>query len=1246
MRGDDQPSRYPPRGVWFGLFLSALLLPAAMATAQDPTGTNPGAPADPLRLAADRITRWSDPEARYLFLTGSASAFQGTEGLRATQILCRIVDINGAEGTTHEVEVYAEGNVRPTSSSDEPQPAGRFRFRTPEIAMTAYAGSGGYRSLPSPPRGFAMLDRSGLGRTQTAPPQSRQARTSVAMQDGPDPTPPPPTIVPAASRPRSSVPRSARPKLDPMVITAQATTNGPPTPEDDPPPIGPNGEETVPELMPSGRVRPPSSAEPPANAPGVDLPPIEEQAPGVDVPALPSDETASPPSIEPLPEGRQKPNDPNAAPGPATEPEILLPIAPGSKRVTYIEPRGGQEMDIKALPTAPDGTQVVIYRNGVRIHSVVPGSGGEIDMEADQAIIWRGPSPQDSQPQTGPNGEIIEDGKKPFEVYLEGNVIVRQDQRKYAGRADQRTIRAPRVYFNLLTDRAVAVDAEIDLWAQGLVAPFKIKSPRIEQFHELIKQPDGTLKADPTPKIRIDKANLTGSLFPDPGYHIFINSLELSQYANPSTDPITGKHLYNPGDPNPPQDLRWRMDARQNFYYMGGIPAFFWPRVAADVDEEQRAFRQFFFRTNNYFGQQLLTDWNGFRFIGVKKPDWIDVWNIDVDYLSARTKTFPALGSEIGWFGNDLIKDLRDPYHKTRKASNITNSYYGYFTIWGLQDYGTDVLGQGPAIVTNGPPGAGKAGIQMYSTPAYKLDRFRLDFRHMQSFLDEDPNGDHPYEALRLQTEAAYYTDRYFLFEYYQMLWDTGMDQETLTFGYYQKNNTFTDIEVSGNPMNWVTQTEWLPKVDYYRISDSFLNNHVVYYQHSGLDYATITTDIMVNNPNLFAYMPYDPISNTSGTFSSGRYWTSHEIDLPMNFFNAFRLVPYVQGQLAAWNNQLGGGPMLQQTSGPMGRAWGAVGTRAEATFYKRYRGVHSEILNIHGLNNKISFFLDARAAFSNVSLNSVAVQDTLDDNTYEFIRRYFAMTNFVGGILPYPYDPRFYILRNMISPITGTTDIQASIDTVQLGVHQRLQTKRGPIGNRRIVDFMTLDATTTYYPDARRDNYGTPWGLAQYNYQWYIGDRTSLVSQGWFDFFNLVGSQPLVNNLTTGYNPNGINVITSGINLMRPPRSNINILYTIIDTGPIKTSALNTSFNYWLSPKWYATFANSYDFGDGVDLGTMFTFTRIGADYLTTLGLSVDPQRQSYQFAVQITPRMSPAFRMGSNAAMNTFDTRFAPSQ
>jgi hypothetical protein len=761
----------------------------------------------------------------------------------------------------------------------------------------------------------------------------------------------------------------------------------------------------------------------------------------------------------------------------------------------------------------------------------------------------------------------------------------------------------------------------------------------------LITQPDGTFKPSPHPTIRADHAVTSGSRFANPGYRITNKSLDLTRSARPATDPLTGSQLAKPGDKNPPEDLVWTVDARQNFYWAGPFPVFYWPHFVAEIDDTEPPLRQIFFRTNNYFGQQLLTDWNGFRFINMKRPDWIDIWNLDLDYLSARTKTFPAIGMETGWFGQDFLADLSDPYHRQRPMlETFTKSYFGYFEIWGLRDYGTDVLGTGPAIITNGPPGAGMAGIQRSSTPSFTDFRGRFNIRHNQRFLPND--DEHQFQELRLQLEAGAWSDRYFLEEYYKRLHDTGLDHETLAYGIWQKDSQFADLWTEANLMNWQTETQWLPRADYYRLGDSLLSNRFTYYEHSGLDYAITHTDIMVNNPNLFAYMPFDPISNTTGVFSAGRFYTNHELDMPLKFFNAVRLVPYVQGQAVGWTDQLGGGPLGHLPTGPMGRIWGAAGSRAEITLWKKYPYVVSELMNVHGLNNKLSFFADARAAWSNIRLNQIAVQDDLDDNTYEMVRRYFAITNFMGGLLPFPYDPRHLILRRMISPITGTTDVQASIDTVMLGVHQRLQTKRGPIGRRRIVDYMTLDASTTYFPDAARDNFGATWGQTQYNYQWYIGDRTSIVSSGWFEFWKLVGSNPVTNGFVTGYNPKGLNIITTGISLARPPRSNIYLGYTIIDTGPIKTSALNASLSYWLSPKWYGTLSASYDFGDAVLLGTVFSFTRIGADYLTTIGLSVDPQRMSYQLALQLTPRGTPAFRFGSNSATNTFDTRFAPTE
>ena len=95
----------------------------------------------------------------------------------------------------------------------------------------------------------------------------------------------------------------------------------------------------------------------------------------------------------------------------------------------------------------------------------------------------------------------------------------------------------------------------------------------------------------------------------------------------------------------------------------------------------------------------------------------------------------------------------------------------------------------------------------------------------------------------------------------------------------------------------------------------------------------------MVNNPNLFAFLPYDPISNTSGTFSAGRFYTNHELDMPINIGNVLRVVPYVQGQAVGWSDQLGGGPLGHLPSGAMGRIWGAAGIRTEFTAYKSIPG-------------------------------------------------------------------------------------------------------------------------------------------------------------------------------------------------------------------------------------------------------------------------------------------------------------------
>jgi hypothetical protein len=1185
---------------------------------------------EPIVLAGHRVTEWSTADGRWVHLLGNAAVLQGVEGLRAREAVVRIVERSSSTERTVLVEVYCEGDVSVVGKSGVHSSQHAVFQTAKALELSPYERSG-FTGLKQPPRPSPLLLRSGF----LVPPKpdevSAPSGSASSESHGPEPGTPSQT----ASRRDQA--------LEQAQFVSDSAPRGAPTTT--------GGRSADSQVAPARAAQRVGGLQPP----NVDLPPIDTTPPEVQVPDLAPNPEDLPPNLAPLPGpdgGLTVPSLPPPTPeqdrgepaGSATLP--IVGILPGSQRVTTLVPRSGRRLQTNRSIT-PDGVEIIICRGGINL-IVATAKSGTIDIEADEAVIWIGPTPKKGEPVSTSNGEMVwvDDDKRPMEVYLEGNVILRQDENKWAGKSDQRTVRAPRVYYNFVNDRFLAPNAELDLYAPGLFTPFRIKSPRIEQFRPLVPLPNGTFALAEQPEIRAEHTVMTGSRFPDPGYRITNRSVDLTRYSRPATDRNTGKPIKNPKTAEPDEELIWHFDARQNFYWFGPFPTFYWPRITGDADDLEPPFRQLAFSKNSYFGEMIMTDWNAFRFLEFKRPDWIDQWNIDIDYLSSRTKDFPALGSEMGWFGTNLFRDLTDPYHRDRTPSPyFTKSYFGYFDIWGLKDAGVDDLGTGPAIVTNGPLGAGKAGFQRGADPPFQDVRGRLNFRHNQRFLPDD-DDEYQFQELRLQLEVAYASDRNFIEEYYKQLFDRGSDQETLADLVWQKDNQFANLWTEANLQNWYTDTQWLPRVDYYRLGDTFLDNRFTYYTHSGMDYATIHTDVMVNNPNLFAYMPYDPISNTSGTFSAGRFYTNHELDMPMNFGNVVRFVPYIQGQLVGWTDQLGGGPLGRQPNGTMGRYWGAAGARMEFTAWKQYRDVESDLLNVHGLNNKISIFADARAAYSNQKLNSIAVQDDLDDNTYEYVRRYLALTAFTGGILPSPYDPRHLILRQMLSPITATTDIQASMETVQLGVHQRLQTKRGPIGRRRIVDYMTLDAMTTYFPNAARDNFGTPWGQAMYNYQWYIGDRTSIVSAGWFDFFKLVGSQPLNNSFTTGYNPNGLNIITTGVSISRPPRANYYLGYSIIDSGPIKTSAINASISYWLSPKWYGTFAQSYDFGDAVSLGSSFTFTRIGADYLTSMGFSWDPQRNNFQYALTITPRLSPGLSAGSSTGMGAFDTRFAPSQ
>ena len=60
------------------------------------------------------------------------------------------------------------------------------------------------------------------------------------------------------------------------------------------------------------------------------------------------------------------------------------------------------------------------------------------------------------------------------------------------------------------------------------------------------------------------------------------------------------------------------------------------------------------------------------------------------------------------------------------------------------------------------------------------------------------------------------------------------MDQETLAYCIWQKDNQYANLWTEANLQNWYTDTQWLPRADYYRLGDSFFNNMFSYFHHTG----------------------------------------------------------------------------------------------------------------------------------------------------------------------------------------------------------------------------------------------------------------------------------------------------------------------------------------------------------------------------------------------------------------------------
>ena len=807
---------------------------------------------------------------------------------------------------------------------------------------------------------------------------------------------------------------------------------------------------------------------------------------------------------------------------------VAAPVALGEQITSLAGPRIGAKMfkfegrggsqPLISLSNRPDrNDSVITVSQGVRLMiggvSYQSSSGmidaGTVLIEADRAVIW---TSNFSKLQS----EQIDD--MPVEVYIEGNVIFQQGQRK---------IYADRMYYNVQAEYGMILGAE-------MLTP-------APQFEGIVRLKADIIQQRSRENFLAYQAALTSSRLGVPRYWLQSDRLELKDQRNETNSTLFGLPVAGTVG----NQTGMQAKARNNFVYIEGLPVFYWPVLNTNVDTSSFYVSGLQFKNDTILGTQVMVDWDAYQILGLDGLDGTR-WTFSTDYLSNR-----------GIAGG------------TSFQYNVPNLWIGpangFVDLWGLQDKGLDFLG------------SDRVNLQPERNP-----RGRLLFQHRQ-FLSPDTE---------LWAEVGLVSDRNFLEQYFEQEWDTHKDHATaLRLRQYYDQQMF-DLWGQARINPFFTETQWLPRLDHYWLGQT-VGDLFTYYSHSDIGYAkqqVASTPTNAAEAAKFQLQPWEV--GASGLHAV----TRQELNLPLDT-GYYKFVPFISGEAGKWGEDVNGQDITRLT--------GQAGLRSSLPMAKYMPDVQSSVLNLNGLAHKITFESEFIYADTTQDLNLFPLYNPIDDNAQEHFRRRLVFNTF-GGVLPAQFDATNFAARQALQRYmsAGASEIVANQAQSRFGIHQRFQTKRGIPGRERIADVVEFDVDAIFFAKPDRDNFGQTVGGINYDFRYHIGDRVTLLSDGYYDLFE-----------------SGLRATTIGGLLSRPGRGEVYLGLTSLE-GPISSLVLNASLNYRLNEKWLATGGTSFDFGPTGNIGQSLSVTRIGESFLLSMGANVDVGRENVSFNFNIEPR------------------------
>lgn len=715
-------------------------------------------------------------------------------------------------------------------------------------------------------------------------------------------------------------------------------------------------------------------------------------------------------------------------------------------------------------------------------------------------------------------------------------------------RQGDRVIYAERMYYNITREYGVVLNAE-------MLTP-------IPDYQGLLRMRAKVLEQRDRQHFAAMDADLTSSRMGVPRYRLASGNMEIEDVQRPLLDPFSQQPLLDAETGEPQVNHQLMATSRNNFVYLAETPVFYWPTIATDLTKPTYYLDRIRIKSDRVFGQQVLLDWDMHQLLGIRNKPLGTKWGLSTDILSERGFAF----------GTD--------YHYTLPGFfGIPGATSGFIDAWALiHEEGNDNLGFDRRVV---PPEADFRG--------------RVLANHRQML----PLG------WQLTSETGIISDRNFLEQYYEKEWDTLKDQTSgIELKKLYENMSF-NLSADTRTNDFFMQTQRLPRLDFYIFGQPFAWDRATFHSHTFAGYDHLLPASTPTNPvDLANFSPLPGEVDRQGLRAAAR----NEIDLPLEA-GPVKVVPYVLGEAAYWGSDVND----QEAS----RLYGQAGVRASLPLWRANPNIQSELFNLNGLTQKVVLDIDAFVAESNQDMTLFPRYDSLDDDSTEHFRRRIPVNTFGqanGTFVPTPFDDRYYALRSNLqgSVASPVTEIADDMMQVRMGIKQRWQTKRGLPGQERLVDWITSETDLVFFPSPTRDNFGSSLGLVDYNFAWHVGDRFTILSDGYYDFFD-----------------DGLSQLTLGGLLSRPEYGNLYVGYRSTD-GPLVSSVLVASLSYRMSEKWIATAGTAVDFANTGNIGQTVSMTRVGESFLVRLGLNVDASRNNVGFVFGIEPRFLPGSRLG----------------